>query len=215
LPGGLWGTVAEFLLGRFLTFNNLSLDDVRVLNLVPAAMSEALAHDQVDAVMVWDPVAYEIKKRLGEKIIRWAGQPGQKFFNPLVTTDEFLKARPLVLERMFRALAHAETFVKSNREESIDIVAHQINLDKATFENDWSNSEYELSFDQSLIIAMEDEARWMISNKLTDQTRLPNFLPYLAVEPMAEVVPRAVQVVIPKDERGVTPAPSGAGRERP
>ena len=48
---------------------------------------------------------------------------------------------------------------------------------------------------------MEDKARWMINNKLTGQTRLPDFLDYLYVDPLAKVAPKAVQVVIPKNER--------------
>ncbi len=208
------GTIAEFFLARFLTFNDLSLGEVKVINLNPAEMSEALVNDRVDAVMVWDPVTYEIKKRLGEKIISWPGQSGQKFYNILVATDEFLKAKPLVLERLFRALDQAEIFVKSNREESINIVAKHINLDKSLFENSWGNSDYELSFDQGLLIAMEDEARWMIRNKLVNQTEVPNFLNYFDAEPLARAVPGAVQIFIPKGEGRGVPGPSEAKQGR-
>ena len=73
---------------------------------------------------------------------------------------------------------------------------------------------YELFLDQALLLAMEDEARWMIDNKLTEQTRLPDFLDYIYVEPLAKVDPKAVRLIIPKDERPVAPAPSGTGQER-
>ncbi len=208
------GTIAEFFLGRFLTFNNLSLKDVKVTYLKPSEMAEALASNRVDAVMVWDPVTYEIKKRLGEKIISWPGHTGQKFYNVLASTEEFIKARPGALEGLFRALAQAETFIKKNPEESLAIIAKEVNLDQAVFKADWRRSDYELSFDQSLAIVMEDEARWMMHNKLTGETRLPDFLNYFDVAPLARADPGAAQIIIPRDERGGAPAQSGTGQER-
>jgi ABC-type nitrate/sulfonate/bicarbonate transport system substrate-binding protein len=207
------GTIAEFFLGRFLTFNNLSLNDVKIIYLTPSEMSEALDRNQVDAVMVWDPTTYEIKKRLCDRIINWPGQTGQKFYNVLVSTAEFTQNRSKTLEALFRALVQAETFIKNNRYESIDIIAKQINLDKSVFQSDWLSSNYELSFDQSLLIAMEDEARWIIRNKLTDQTTLPDFLDYLEAEPLARAIPKAVKIIIPKEDQRA-PAPSGKGPER-
>ena len=70
------------------------------------------------------------------------------------------------------------------------------------------------SWTRALILAMEDEARWMIDNKLTEQTRLPDFLDYFSVDPLAKVDPKAVRLIIPKDERPIAPAPSGTGQVR-
>ena len=208
------GTIAEFFLGRFLTFNNLALKDIKLIYLSPAEMSETLANDRADAVMVWTPVTYDIIKQLGGRVLSWPGQSGQNFYNVLVSTHEFTQNRSKTLEQLFKALAQAEKFIKNNQEESLAIIAQQINLDKAIFKDDWLKSVYELSLDQSLLIAMEDEARWMIRNKLTEQTRLPDFLDYLYAEPLAKVDPRAVRAIIPKSGSTVAPATSGAGKGR-
>ncbi len=201
-PGDLKGkrvgvarsTVAEFFLGRFLTFNNLSFGEVKVTYLNPSEMAAALANNRVDAVMVWNPVTYEIKRQLGEKIISWPGQTGQKFYEVLVSTDKFIQSNSRALEKLFRALAQAENFIKNNQAESQDIVAKQINLDKSVFTDDWLKSDLELSFDQSLLIAMEDEARWLIQNRLTDRTEVPNYLNYFDPGPLSQVDPKAVRL---------------------
>ena len=190
-------TVAEFFLGRFLTFNNLSLREVKITYLNPSEMAAALAHNLVDAVMVWNPITYEIKRKLGEKIISWPGQTGQKFYEVLVSTDKFIQSNSRALEKLFRALAQAENFIKNNRAEGQDIVAKQINLDKSVFKDDWLKSDFELSFDQSLLIAMEDEARWMIQNRLTDRTEVPNYLNYFDPGPLLKVNPKAVRLIMP------------------
>ena len=205
------GTIAEFFLGTFLTFNNLSFNNVKIIYLAPSEMSEALAREQVDAVMIWDPVTYDIKKRFGDRIISWPGQSNQKFYHVLVTTAEFAQNRSRTLERLFQALTRAENFIKNNPDESIEITAKLINLDQSLFNTDWHNSNYELSLNQSLLIAMEDEARWMIQNQLTDRTRLPDFLDYIDAAPLAKVDPKAVRIIIPKDERPPRASRDGAG----
>ena len=207
-------TVAEFFLGRFLTFNNLSLGEVKVTYLNPSEMAAALANNRVDAVMVWNPVTYEIKSQLGEKIISWPGQTGQKFYEVLVSTDKFIRSNSRALEKLFRALAQAENFIKNNRAESQDIVAKQINLDKSVFKDDWLKSDLELSFDQSLLITMEDEARWMIQNRLTDRTEVPNYLNYFYPGPLLQVDPKAVRLIMPGGASAGLPGQADPGQER-
>jgi NitT/TauT family transport system substrate-binding protein len=42
---------------------------------------------------------------------------------------------------------------------------------------------------------MEDEARWMIENKLTTKTTIPNFLDYLYLDGLLTVKPEAVNII--------------------
>jgi NitT/TauT family transport system substrate-binding protein len=51
-----------------------------------------------------------------------------------------------------------------------------------------------LTLDQSLILAMEDEARWMISNNLTTEKTVPNFLDYIYAYGLKSVKPAAVTI---------------------
>jgi ABC-type nitrate/sulfonate/bicarbonate transport system substrate-binding protein len=208
------GTSAEFFLGRFLTFQNLGLSNVAIVDVHPADLEDALATGRVDAVVVWEQWVYEIKKNLGDKIISWPAQSGQKYYWLLMSTDAWVKARPEVLPRLFRALRQAETFLKSHGDESIEIIARQINRDPAIIKDSLIISTCALSLDQALLILMEDEARWMIKNNLVQQTEVPDFLDYLEVAPLAAAVPEAVQIILPKGEGRAGPGPAGSGPER-
>jgi NitT/TauT family transport system substrate-binding protein len=42
---------------------------------------------------------------------------------------------------------------------------------------------------------MEDEARWMIENKLTAETEVPDFLDYIYVDGLEAVRPYAVHII--------------------
>ncbi|MHB9072189.1 MAG: ABC transporter substrate-binding protein [Desulfobaccales bacterium] len=203
------GTASEFFLGRFLTLHNILLSEVNLINLGPIEMTAALANDQVDAVMAWEPITYEINQRLGSRVIGWSEHSGRKFYNPLVSTKELIKAKSKSFERLFQALKRGETFIKANQAESMAIIAKWLKLDPAIFKTDWRNSDFELAFDQSLLLAMEDEARWMIRNKMVQQTEVPDYLNYFDVEPLAQAVPEAAQIYIPKGEGSGLPGPAG------
>ena len=59
----------------------------------------------------------------------------------------------------------------------------------------WSQNQYSLSLDQSLIVAMEDEARWMISNGLTTEKHVPDFLNYIYEDGLRAIKPETVTIV--------------------
>lgn len=59
----------------------------------------------------------------------------------------------------------------------------------------WDKNQFSLSLDQSLILAMEDEARWMIKNNLTNEKNVPNFLDYIYEDGLKAVKPEAENVI--------------------
>jgi len=42
---------------------------------------------------------------------------------------------------------------------------------------------------------MEDEARWMISNRLTTEKTVPDFLDYISADGLKAVRPEAVNII--------------------
>jgi NitT/TauT family transport system substrate-binding protein len=70
-----------------------------------------------------------------------------------------------------------------------------VGYDDAFMDIFWSESPFSLSLDQSLITAMEDEARWMIKNNLTAETKVPNFLDYIDEDALEAVKPDAVNII--------------------
>lgn len=208
------GTIAEFFLGRFLTFQHFRLDEVQIIDLNPHDLAAAMADGWVDAVVVWEPFTYDIMRKMGDRLLIWRGPAEQKFYNVLVSTDGTIKARAGALEKMFRALAQGEAFIKHNREESLTIIANWLKLNKSVIKNDWLNGEYNLSFDQPLVITMEDVAHWLMKNKFTEQTKMTDFLDYFEAGPLAKAVPKAVQIVIPKSKDSASPVQPGGLTER-
>ena len=66
-------------------------------------------------------------------------------------------------------------FVVNHLVEAKAIVKSQMNFSDTYVETVWHQNQFSLSLDQSLILAMEGEARWLISNNLTNATGCPKF----------------------------------------
>ncbi|MHB9073954.1 MAG: ABC transporter substrate-binding protein [Desulfobaccales bacterium] len=206
-------TSAEFFLGRFLTLNHISLKEVTVINIKPLALADALAAGEVDAVLIWAPLTQDIIKKVGPNAIAWPAQGGQNVYRLLMTREEYIKIKPAVLEKLLRALAQAADYLKHQPEAGRVIIAQRLKESIDDLQPGKFPVNLEPLLDQGLLLVMEDEARWMIQNRLTTQTKVPNYLDYIYAEPLAKVDLKAVRIIIPKDERAVAPTPVGTGQE--
>jgi NitT/TauT family transport system substrate-binding protein len=59
----------------------------------------------------------------------------------------------------------------------------------------WRENQFSLSLDQSLITAIENEARWMIKNKLTAEKSMPNFPDFISEDALKAIKPNAVNII--------------------
>jgi NitT/TauT family transport system substrate-binding protein len=108
---------------------------------------------------------------------------------------DYAKAHPEVLVKFLRAIDEATDFILKNREESQDIVAERLKLDEENMAKFWDVFTFEIFLDQSLIVAIEAEARWAINSKFTDKTEVPNYLDYIYYDALEEVKPDAIGII--------------------
>jgi NitT/TauT family transport system substrate-binding protein len=195
------GTSAEFFLGRFLTFNNIALREVTIVDINLFDLADALAAGKVDAVLAWEPVTYDILKQVGDNAIEWPAQEGQDFYWLLVSREDVVKNQRARLEKLFRSLSQAAKFAQEQPAAARAIIAQWTKVPLADLQAGKYPKKYELFLDQALLLAMEDEARWMIQSRLTDQTRVPNYLHYIDAEALGGVKPRAVRLIIPPKKK--------------
>jgi len=189
------GSSSEFFLGKILLLNKLTLSDVQIVYLQPAPLSEALIQGEVDAAVIWDPLAYDLKGALGKNGVVFLPPVGIYDYFLLITDDAILNTRPGALESLLRALYKAEDFIRKNPEKAQTITAERLKLQMVYVQYIWTRTTYTLSLPQILLLRMEDEARWMIQNKLTDKTAVPNYLNNIYMGGLLKVNPKAVSII--------------------
>ncbi len=135
------------------------------------------------------------KDGLGDNAVVWSAQSSQPLYTQAISTDEWITTHPELVSRFLKSLLQAEEFAVNHPAEAKAIVKKQMNFTDAYVEIVWRQNQFSLSFDQSMILAMEDEARWMISNNLTNETMVPNFLNYLYLDGLESVKPGSVNII--------------------
>lgn len=194
------GTMAEFFLGRFLTLNQIALKDVTIVNVKPLDLVDNLAEGKVDAILAWKELTHELVKKVGSNAVIWPAQGGQDHYWLLVAPVEIVKQKSPALEKVLKALVQADDFVNKRPEAAREIMAQWLKAPPDSGQNDNFRIRYELFLDQGLLLVMEDQARWLIGNQLTDRKQVPNYLDYIDAEALLKIDPKAVRLIIPGKE---------------
>ena len=194
--GTTFGTIAHFYLGRFLDLNGVNIQNVTLVDLkTPTEWVAAVVNGSIDAVATAQPYANSAKDSLGANAVVWSIQSDQPLFAQAISTNEWISENPQVCIKFLKSLYQAEAFVINHPAEAKAIVKNHMNFSDAYVETVWHQNQFSLSLDQSLILAMEGEARWMISNNLTNQTVVPDFTNYIYLEGLDSVNPEAVNII--------------------
>lgn len=177
--GLTFGTSAEYFFGRFLELNGMNHSQVKTVNIQPNHIVEALTNGTVDAVVTWQPYLYQIHNQMANDIVEWPAQSGQQVYSVLSATTSWAEANDNTVTKFLNAISQAENYLQSNPTEGKNLIMSQLNYTKEYLDSVWPDHKFTLSLDQSLVLIMEDEGRWLIANNLTNATSVPDFQNYI------------------------------------
>ena len=189
------GTNGEFLLDTFLVVNGIPRDSVRILNLGPDNMRAALKAGKVDAVSTGGQFGVGIREEFGEGAVTFFGENIYMLISPVTVLREFARTRPAAVRKLLRSLLRSQEFVRVDPAAALDIVARGLRTDPETVQQLWPLYEFRVKLDQSLLINMENQARWAIRNRLVPAKEVPDFLKYIHIEGLLAEKPEAVTVI--------------------
>jgi NitT/TauT family transport system substrate-binding protein len=174
-----------------LNIQNITLVDVRT----PTDWVNSVVNGTIDAVVTAQPYANSAKDALGENAFVLQAQSNQPQYALMISSDEWINAHPDLINRFLKSLLQAEEFANASPAEAKAIVKAHMNFTEAYIETVWKQNQFGLSLEQSLIAAMEGEARWLISNSLTNETTIPNFVDYIYLDGLMSVKPDSVNII--------------------
>lgn len=189
------GTAAEFFLGRYLALNGMDIHEVTVRYLNPAELTESVESGNSDAAIIWEPYVYQIEQKLGQNGRTWPAQSGQRFYWVTYTRPDVIRDQPGIIRQYLLALAEAETYLYAHEPEAKAIIKKRVNMSDTYMNTLWQKNRYGLSLDQGLILAMEDEARWMVEQNMTGGKTPPSYLDMISQDAMREIKPSAVTII--------------------
>jgi NitT/TauT family transport system substrate-binding protein len=188
-------TSGHFVLDAFLSRQHIAAGDVTVRNLKPEEFSHALASGEVDAIVTWEPFLDNLLKQLGSNGTAFYGEDIYESPYSLVGRREYVARHPELMKKLLRALARGVQDCTEKPEAARAIMAASVAIDTSKWKSNWPYYRFQLVLDQGLILALEDEAGWAMSNKLAPQRETPNFVDYMYLDAMTAVAPAGVTVI--------------------
>ncbi len=184
----------EFYFGRFLTVNNVDPASVTVLNVAPADWVSSITSGAVDALVVNQASLVGVETQLAGRYIAWDVQNYQQAYGLVYCSAAWLDQNKAAAGRFLKALSQAEDYFNRHKDESRALLKSKFNYSDEYLAALWPEHAYGLSLSQSLVAAMEDEARWMAANGLSAQTAIPDFMKNMYREGLANLKPDAVNL---------------------
>ena len=188
------GTTGDFFLDSILLIHGIDREDVKIIDMKPEEMLDAFTHGKVDAVSTWNPILRQLEKQLGDRGIVFFNEDIYTEFFCIVTYKEFAEKNPKVINRFLKAILKAETFAKQHPDKSKKIVAEYTKTDQTIIDDIWNNFNFQVTLGQLLLVTLDDQTRWANKYRLTDSTKMPNYLDFIYFDGLQSVKPEAIAI---------------------
>jgi NitT/TauT family transport system substrate-binding protein len=157
--------------------------------------AEALLSGEVDAVSTWSPHTIVLRDKLGSNALVIQDPSIYTMTWVMVTTQDFAKKRPESIKRLLRAIVRANRFISEQPTETRALTSKYIGTNSPFLEKEWKNYHFMAVLDQSLVLNLEDQARWIVKTESDRTRKTPNILDFTYVEALRAVQPDAVSIV--------------------
>jgi NitT/TauT family transport system substrate-binding protein len=185
-------SVLDFTLDRFLILHAIAPEEITKVSLSYDDCSEAILKGDIDATVLFDLPLDNVKKQLGENAVTWSTNITQPHYWPLIAKQQTMAAKPAVAPRLLNALLEAQAFAITHPEQADAILIRRWNFNPEFLRRSHETTKLEVSLEQSMIEAMEDEAHWLAEKQPPENKREPpNFLRMIHMDALDAVRPKA------------------------
>ena len=189
------GTSGEYMAGHFLLRHGISLDQVTLVNLRPTELLAALQEDRIDAVSSWGTYVYAIKEQLGDQGVLFTIDESQGSYFLLLAKRNWIDTHAEQARRIVQAFVWAADYARQYRDEAIAAMIKRFDYLPDYGRYIWDQHTYRVEMPQALLSSMEEQARWLLQNRLISPQPIPNMLLLLRPEIMNAVHRTGVSLV--------------------
>lgn len=188
------GTNSQYFLDTFLEYRGHALGSVERVPLKPSEMITTLVEGKVDVIATWSPHNDQALAALGENgqelrigsIYRWSWN--------LVARNDTLANGPLAAP-IINALMRATAEIINDPLTCARELSPRLGIPPEKIVEMWKQTSFDVSLDQSLLLHLEQQARWAMTSGLTDQKEVPNFLAGINSQALRSIDPEIVTLI--------------------
>lgn len=167
--GTVAGTNSDYYMYRWLEAHDIKTDEVEIIQLDAAALSQAFVQGDVDVMFAWEPYNYNASSKVPNTSESWPTElySGRHTIN---MNTAYLGENPEVAKKIIKGFIKAEEYIKNNPEEAKRIVMERTNVSEDALNALWSEYTYKVQLDDQFSTILEEEADWISSSDNSDST---------------------------------------------
>lgn len=192
--GVSFGTSAHFVLNTMLNRQLLAATDVTLRNIPADQFAPALEKGEVDVVATWEPYLGIVQSQLGGKGAVFYAEDLYEIPYNLAGSKEYVVSHPETLKKVLRAVIQGAAWCRDEPAAAQTLVAELMKPQGDKWRTLWPTYRFGVSLDQGLLLALEDETRWALANRLASGP-MPNYLHVIDFKPLKAVAPGAVTII--------------------
>jgi NitT/TauT family transport system substrate-binding protein len=196
------GTGSEAIFNSFVRDYGFDAGKVTLVNMAPAEMLSSFSRGDVIGFALWEPHTTRARKLFDGKVLvtgtksAITGKEGAKRIyadhSMLFATESFIRDKPAVVKSVLAALARAEDFLRSNRDEATQILGKEFGFDKADMTDIMASNRYTLQLDDELVKDVNGLGDFLYQKKSIQSK--PDAREFIDPEPLRGVRPEWVKL---------------------
>jgi sulfonate transport system substrate-binding protein len=145
----------------------LDLAKVKVTEMRPEDMGDALMSGAVDAIVASEPTPSVVEQRGGRELATLGGL-GNTYPILLVARNEFLAVQPEAVESCLKAMRRAADFIQDHPEEAAELLAGKTGLSPAVTARAMSHHYYRVDLGEDTRASLRAIADFLVKQRLLD-----------------------------------------------
>lgn len=196
----LRGIQGHFMLGRLLASEGIMLEEIDMFEGEPGQQVtldlalEDLITGKIDATALVEPYCSTALQHLGENAFTADLQLGQPWYHVLSARREYANHNIEVVRKLLEALIAAEEFADENPLKAQYYLHEATGMSPASAGIIWSSCRFTVALPQTLLVTLDDQAAWALTNELFGATLLPDFSRRLFLEGLKSISPERVTI---------------------
>lgn len=187
------GTASEYLFSILLAIEGVAIEDVELRHYKPAQLIQGFKNNEVDAIVPWEPFAFQASQSLKNKIkIHDTKSLSTLSFNLISQTadSQLVEKAKCVIQGLQTAI----NYIASNPYESKKIVMDELGVSTSFIDWVWPDYIFKLSLSQSLILSIDSQASWAVETQMRKITKMPDSINFVDSRALLQVDPGAVNI---------------------
>ena len=192
--GVLKDSPADFSLDRFLTLQNLPPEKVTKVSLSYEDCATAIAKGDIDATVLFGIPLFNAEKALAANAVTWPTNVAQPHYWLLIAKEETIEAKAAATRRLLKALLEAQEFTAAHLDDAKSLLARRWDFDPDFIRQARDTAKFDVSLEQAMIAAMEDETDWLAERYPAGKRAPVNFFRLIHLDALDAVRPEAISI---------------------